>query len=62
VLASKELTPIRVGAAVLAASLGLLGLLLLKASHPPAAATLLLVALGGIPSTWEGGFSYKPVH
>ncbi|MBI3803108.1 MAG: HPP family protein [Nitrospirae bacterium] len=35
------------GAAVLATGLMLLGVLLLRASHPPAAATTLLVALGG---------------
>jgi len=47
VLASGELAPVRVGAAVLAAVLTMAGLSLLKASHPPAAATMLLVALGG---------------
>ena len=29
------------------------GLSLLKASHPPAAATMLLVALGGFKPTWH---------
>ena len=47
VLASRELAPVRVGAAVLATVLTMIGLPLLKASHPPAAATMLLFALGG---------------
>lgn len=53
VLAAKELVPVRVGAAVVAAVLTMLGLALLKAPHPPAAATMLLVALGGIAPTWR---------
>ena len=52
VLATKEMVPVRVGAAALSAVLTMLGLSLLKASHPPAAATMLLVALGGFPPTW----------
>ncbi|QDV34399.1 HPP family protein [Tautonia plasticadhaerens] len=52
VLATRELVPIRVGAATLATVLTMLGLGLLRASHPPAAATMLLVALGGFPPTW----------
>jgi CBS-domain-containing membrane protein len=38
-------------AAVLAVALNMLGGLLLRASHPPAAATTLLVALGGFKTT-----------
>lgn len=52
VLASDHLTPIRVGSATLSAVLTMLGLSLLRASHPPAAATMLLVALGGFPPSW----------
>lgn len=56
VLASHELAPTRVGAAVLAAVLTMVGLSLLKASHPPAAATMLLVALGAFePSARSAG-------
>jgi len=54
VLASKEITLDRVAAAAIAGALTMLGLALLKASHPPAAATTLLVALGGISPTWRG--------
>ncbi len=46
VLVSPELTWGRAVAAALALALTLLGALLLKASHPPAGATTLLVALG----------------
>ncbi len=53
VLATKELVPVRVWAATLSAALTMAGLTLLKASHPPAAATMLLVALGGFPPTWR---------
>lgn len=53
VLASNELVPVRVWAAVLSAVLTMPGLSLLKASHPPAAATMLLVALGGFEPTWR---------
>ncbi|MBX6314041.1 MAG: HPP family protein [Isosphaeraceae bacterium] len=53
VLASKELVPVRVWSATLSAVLTMLGLGLLKASHPPAAATMLLVALGGFSPTWR---------
>jgi hypothetical protein len=38
---------------VLSAVLTMLGLSLLKATHPPAAATMLLVALGGFEPTWR---------
>jgi len=51
VLASHELTSPRVWASVLAIVLTLLVGLLLRASHPPAAATTLLAALGGFPPT-----------
>jgi hypothetical protein len=51
VLLTKELIPVRVWAAVLAVVLNMLGGLLLRASHPPAAATTLLVALGGFKPT-----------
>lgn len=48
VLASHQLTPVRVWAAVIAVALTVLILLLLRASHPPAGATTLLVALGAL--------------
>lgn len=48
VLTSHQLTPVRVWAAVLAVALTVLLLLLLRASHPPAGATTLLVALGAL--------------
>lgn len=51
VLSAHELTPVRVGASVLAIALNMLTGLILKASHPPAAATTLLVALGGFKPT-----------
>jgi hypothetical protein len=51
VLASGILTPIRLSAAALSAVLTMIGLSLLRAAHPPAAATMLLVALGGFPPT-----------
>ncbi len=53
VLGSKELVGIRVAAAVIAAALAMLGLSVLKASHPPASATTLRVALGGFEPTWR---------
>lgn len=53
VLGSKELVGIRVAAAVIAAALTMLGLAVLRASHPPAAATTLLVALAGFEPTWH---------
>jgi hypothetical protein len=46
VLQTKQLVPERVWASVIAVGLTLLVLPLLRASHPPAAATTLLVALG----------------
>jgi HPP family len=51
VLATGQLTPIRLWAAAIAIFLTLLAGLVLKASHPPAAATTLLVALGGFQPT-----------
>ncbi|HEY9621690.1 MAG TPA: HPP family protein [Crinalium sp.] len=54
VLATHHLTAPRVWAAVLAVAFNMLGRILLNASHPPAAATTLLVALGGFPMTWNG--------
>ncbi|WP_295618078.1 HPP family protein [Chamaesiphon sp. GL140_3_metabinner_50] len=51
VLATGELTPIRMWASVLSIVLNLFAGLLLKASHPPAAATTLLFALGGFQPT-----------
>jgi hypothetical protein len=48
VLVAKQITPERVAAAVLAIVLTVLIGILLRASHPPAAATTLLVALGSI--------------
>lgn len=53
VLSTGELTPVRVWAAVLAVALNMLSGFVLKASHPPAAATTLLVALGGFKPTWQ---------
>lgn len=52
VLSSKTLTPVRAEAAALSAGLTMVGLIALRASHPPAAATTLLVALGGFKPTW----------
>ncbi|MGI8748328.1 MAG: HPP family protein [Deinococcus sp.] len=49
VLATHDLTSPRVWASALAVALTLLVGLLLRASHPPAAATTLLAALGGFP-------------
>ncbi|MGI2905226.1 HPP family protein [Tolypothrix sp. VBCCA 56010] len=51
VLGTAQLAPVRVWAAVLAGMLNMLTGLLLHASHPPAAATTLLVALGGFKPT-----------
>lgn len=51
VLATHELTSSRVWASVVAIVLTLLFGLLLRASHPPAAATTLLASLGGFPPT-----------
>ena len=48
VLATGHLTPARVAAAVLAVALTMVGKVALRAPHPPAAATTLLVALGGV--------------
>jgi hypothetical protein len=48
VLSSGQLTGQRVGAAVLALVLTIAGALALRATHPPAAATALLVALGSL--------------
>jgi hypothetical protein len=48
VIATGELTPVRVAAATLAILLTVAAGILLRASHPPAAATTLLVALGVI--------------
>ena len=45
--------PVGVWAAVLSAVLTMLGLSLLKASHPPGAATMLRVALGGFDPNWH---------
>jgi CBS-domain-containing membrane protein len=53
VLSTHHLTAVRVWATVLAVALNMLGGILLKASHPPAAATTLLVALGGFPLNWQ---------
>lgn len=51
VLGSGQITPARVGAAVLALALTVLFGKLLDAVHPPAASTTLLVALGGLSFT-----------
>ena len=47
VFVQKELFPLRVWASALAVALTLLFQLLLRAEHPPAAATTLLISLGG---------------
>lgn len=52
VLEGDELTWPRVWAAVIAMVLTLAAQVPLKASHPPAAATALLIALGGFSVTW----------
>jgi hypothetical protein len=54
VLSSHELAPVRAWAAILSAVFTMLGLSLARASHPPAAATMLLVALGGFSPSWKG--------
>lgn len=53
VLSTHELTPVRIWASVLAIGLNMLLGFVLKASHPPAAATTLLVSLGGFQPTWQ---------
>lgn len=53
VLSSHDLTGTRLWAAVLAVALTLFLGYLLRASHPPAAATTLLVALGSLKPDWE---------
>jgi CBS-domain-containing membrane protein len=53
VLASHQLFPHRVWASALAIALTLLLQLLLRANHPPAAATTLLITLGGFNPTWR---------
>jgi len=53
VLSTGELTPVCVWASVLAVGLNMWFGFLLKASHPPAAATTLLVSLGGFKPTWQ---------
>jgi hypothetical protein len=52
VLSTGELTTVRVWASVFAIALNMLLGFLLKASHPPAAATTLLVSLGGFKPTF----------
>ncbi|HEV2150041.1 MAG TPA: HPP family protein [Longimicrobiaceae bacterium] len=54
VLAGGQLTGARVLAAILAVVLTALSQIALRASHPPAAATTLLVALGAFPPTLQG--------
>ncbi len=54
VLATHDLTAPRALASVLAVVMTLLALTWLRAQHPPAAATTLLVALGGIQPTVHG--------
>jgi hypothetical protein len=53
VLVSHQLTPVRVWTAVIAVALTVMILLLLRASHPPAGATTLLVALGALQTTTD---------
>ncbi len=50
-LSTAHLTPVRIGASALAVALTILVGILLHASHPPASATTLLVALGGFRPT-----------
>jgi len=52
-LQTKQLTTGRMGATVVGLALTLLLCLLLKASHPPAAATTALVTLGSIKTTTD---------
>jgi CBS-domain-containing membrane protein len=54
VLATAELSAQRVAAAVLAIALTMLAGALLRANHPPAAATTLLIALGGFAEIPNG--------
>ncbi len=51
VMATSQLTFARVAASVLAVGLTMLGKTCFKASHPPAAATTLLISLGGLKAT-----------
>ncbi|PYS45548.1 MAG: HPP family protein [Acidobacteria bacterium] len=53
VLATHQLYPHRVWASGLAIALTLLFQLLLRANHPPAAATTLLITLGGFNPNWK---------
>lgn len=53
VLKTGELTPIRVWAGVLAVGLTMVGTLLFRAQHAPAASTTLLTALGGFKPTLD---------
>lgn len=53
VLATGTMTELRVGAAVLSVTLNMWLGILLKASHPPAAATTLLVSLGGFKPNFQ---------
>jgi CBS-domain-containing membrane protein len=53
VLATHQLYPHRVWASGLAIALTLLFQLILRASHPPAAATTLLITLGGFNPNWK---------
>jgi hypothetical protein len=52
-LAGHSLTTVRVEAAALAIFLGIVLEAVLRASHAPAAATILLIALGVSPPTWS---------
>ncbi|HVA47543.1 MAG TPA: HPP family protein [Pirellulales bacterium] len=51
VLSSHTLPTVRLEAALLAVLITMLGTSLLRASHPPASATTLLIALGGMQAT-----------
>ena len=53
VLSSHTLPAVRLEAALLAVLLTMLGTSLLRASHPPASATTLLIALGGMQATLQ---------
>lgn len=53
-LASSTLVPERLWATALALTLTLGGMFALRATHPPAAAIAMLVALGAIEPTWMG--------
>ncbi|MFL5342750.1 MAG: HPP family protein [Gemmataceae bacterium] len=56
-LAGGQLVPVRVWASALGMALALLAQAPLRLLHPPAAATTLLITLGGLPATWSAAGS-----